>query len=132
VCRRLRPGHDILTTADGFRWFDAATRFTWKALVDMDASQVEGINASVLEADNRLVFKALMGALMNPTPRLKPRGWRSWGSTTLTALCRSSTTAPRSAHPHAPDRAALAAREAARRAGGPVPAIAGRYHGYER
>lgn len=33
---------------------------------------------------------------------------------------------------NAADRAALAARDAARRAGAPVPPIAGPYNGYER
>ncbi len=72
VPKSLRPGHDVLTLGYGFRWFDAGTRFTWTALADMDASQVEAINTSMLEADNRLVFKAMMGALMNPTQRLNP------------------------------------------------------------
>lgn len=74
VPKTLRPGHNVLTLAYGFRWFDAATRFTWRALVDMDASQVEAINAAALEADNRLVFKAMMGALLNPAPRQNPEG----------------------------------------------------------
>lgn len=72
VPKGLRPGHDVLTLAYGFRWFDAATRFTWRFLSDADASQVEAVTASMLEADNRLVHKSVLGALLNPTPRVNP------------------------------------------------------------
>ncbi len=55
-------------------WFDVAARYTWKFLLDADADQVRAVHASVLEADNRLVFKACFGALFNPAQRMNPEG----------------------------------------------------------
>ena len=72
VPKSLRASADVLLLAYGFRWFDAASRFTWRALVDMDAAQVSAQAAAILEADNRLVYKACFGALLNNTQRLSP------------------------------------------------------------
>jgi hypothetical protein len=55
-------------------WFDVASRFSWRFLLDADADQVRAVHAAVLEADNRLVFKAAFGALFNPTQRINPEG----------------------------------------------------------
>ena len=74
VPKALRTGGEILTLGFNFAWFDAGTRFTWKFLVDADAGQVEAVHSAALEADNRLVFKAMMGGLLNPAPRLNPEG----------------------------------------------------------
>lgn len=51
-------------------WFDLATRFTWRFLLDADARQVEAVHQAVLEADNRLVFTKVMNALFRNTNRI--------------------------------------------------------------
>lgn len=48
-----------------FRDYDRATRFTWKALRDMDARQVQAINNAMLQADERLVFRKVMEAVFD-------------------------------------------------------------------
>lgn len=52
-----------------FADYDRATRFTWKALRDMDGRQVQAINNALLQADERLVFKMVMAAIFDPTNR---------------------------------------------------------------
>lgn len=79
VPKSLRAPGTFLTLGFNFDWFDAATRFTWRALIDMDRSQVEAVHNAALEADNRLVFKACMGALLNPTNRVNPEGLTVYG-----------------------------------------------------
>lgn len=74
VPKGLRAPGTFLTLGFGLRWFDAATRFSWKALIDMDASQVEAVHAAALEADNRLIYRACFGALMNPANRVNSEG----------------------------------------------------------
>lgn len=46
-----------------FADYDRATRFTWKALRDMDARQVRAVHNALLQADERLVFKQVMAAI---------------------------------------------------------------------
>lgn len=46
-----------------FQDYDRATRFTWKALRDMDARQVRAVHNALLQADERLVFKQVMAAI---------------------------------------------------------------------
>lgn len=65
VPKAIRLPGTYLTLAADFKWFDAASRFTWRALVDMDSEQIASVNAAILEADNRLVFRAIMGRLFN-------------------------------------------------------------------
>jgi hypothetical protein len=48
-----------------FRDYDRATRFTWKALRDMDARQVRAVNNALLQADERLVFRKTMEAIFD-------------------------------------------------------------------
>lgn len=48
-----------------FRDYDRATRFTWKALRDMDARQVQAIGNAMLQADERLVFRKVMEAVFD-------------------------------------------------------------------
>jgi hypothetical protein len=74
LAKSVRAPGVFLTLGFNFDWFDAATRFTWQFLVDADASQVEAQHQAVLEADNRLVFKAMMGALFSNASRLNPEG----------------------------------------------------------
>jgi hypothetical protein len=52
-----------------FRDYDLATRFTWKALRDLDQRQVEALHQQALTADNRLIFKKVMEAIWNKPNR---------------------------------------------------------------
>lgn len=56
------------------RWFDKATRFTWKFLLDASAEQVSTIHAQALEADNRLLYKNVMSALFSNVNRTNEDG----------------------------------------------------------
>lgn len=48
-----------------FKDYDRATRFTWKALRDMDARQVRAVNNAMLQADERLMFRKVMEAIFD-------------------------------------------------------------------
>jgi hypothetical protein len=50
----------------GFTWWDIGARYTWMFLAESSAAQIEAINASVLEAGNRLYFTRVMRQLFNP------------------------------------------------------------------
>lgn len=52
-----------------FEWYDVAGRFTWKFLADATAQQVESVHQSILEADNRNVFREVMSTLFDNTNR---------------------------------------------------------------
>lgn len=65
----IRPGLTYFSLGYTFKWYDLAARFTWKFLADAPASQVEAINQSALDADNRLVFKEVMRTLFRNTNR---------------------------------------------------------------
>lgn len=51
-------------------WYDIATRYTWKFLLDADSRQVEAVHQAILEADNRLIFTKVMNALFRNTNRV--------------------------------------------------------------
>lgn len=74
VPKAIRNPGVFLTLGWDFKWYDAASRLSWKFLVDADRSQVEAVNAAILEADNRLVFKAMMGRLFNNAVTVNPEG----------------------------------------------------------
>lgn len=52
-----------------FKDYDRATRFTWKALRDMDARQIQAVNNALLQADERLVFRKTMEAIFDNVAR---------------------------------------------------------------
>lgn len=52
-----------------FQWYDVATRFTWKFLLEADRRQVEMIHQQILEGDNRNIFNKVMNALFRNTNR---------------------------------------------------------------
>lgn len=64
---RLKLGYFQL--AYDFEDYDRAVRFTWKALRDMDARQVQAINNAYLQADEKLVFKQVMAAIFDDSDR---------------------------------------------------------------
>jgi len=68
--RGIRPVGSFFTLGYDFKDYDVAARFTWKFLRDAPASQVEAINAMVIEADNRLIYNKVMDALYNPANRV--------------------------------------------------------------
>lgn len=70
VAKSIRPGIDYTTMGYDFDWYDLASRFTWKFLADAPANRVEAVHAMALEADNRFVFKKVMGALFSSANRL--------------------------------------------------------------
>ncbi|QGJ90053.1 major head protein [Mycobacterium phage Indlulamithi] len=52
-----------------FEDYDRATRFSWKALRDMDARQVRAVNNALLQADEKLVFKLVMASVFDNRDR---------------------------------------------------------------
>ena len=52
-----------------FKDYDRATRFTWKALRDMDARQVRSATNALISADERLVFRKVMEAIFDNNNR---------------------------------------------------------------
>lgn len=62
----IRAALSYFSLAYDFKWYDIAARFTWKFLAEASAQQVQAVHASVLEADNRLIFNQVMKTLFNP------------------------------------------------------------------
>jgi hypothetical protein len=58
-------GGDYFSMGYTFKWYDIAVRFTWKYLAEATAAQVETLGNQVLEADNRLIFNAVMKQIFN-------------------------------------------------------------------
>lgn len=52
-----------------FKWYDIASRFTWKYLADASAAQTDMLNNLILEADNRRIFTDIMKQVFNNTTR---------------------------------------------------------------
>lgn len=67
--RGIRPAGAFFNMGYDFDWYDVGVRFTWKFLADAPLSQVEAINQQVLEADNNLLFTAVMKAIFNNVNR---------------------------------------------------------------
>jgi hypothetical protein len=72
VSIRTQPA--LSTLGFTLRWYDTAARFTWRFLLDAPVSQVQAVHSGILEADNRLTFTKLMGALFNNTRRANENG----------------------------------------------------------
>jgi hypothetical protein len=53
-----------------FKWWDLATRYTWRFLAETDAAQLRALHNQALEADNRLVFQRVMRAIFNDVTRV--------------------------------------------------------------
>ena len=65
----IRPQLSYFSLAYDFKWYDIAARYTWKFLAEASAQQVEAVHQSVLDADNRLVFKKVMNTVFNNVNR---------------------------------------------------------------
>lgn len=57
-----------------FKWYDLAARFTWKFLADAPRNRVDAVHAAALEADNRLVFRKIMGSIFSNVGRTNAEG----------------------------------------------------------
>ena len=57
-----------------FEWYDLSARFTWKFLADAPRVRVDAVHAAALEADNRLIFKKIMGSLFSNVNRTNDEG----------------------------------------------------------
>jgi hypothetical protein len=75
----LRAAPEMVKLGYPHKWYDTATRFTWKALSTMSAAQVQSIHAAVLAADNRLVFKKIMQRVFNPATTVNEDGTSVFG-----------------------------------------------------
>lgn len=58
----FRMGYD-------FKWWDLAIRYTWMFLAEASSQQLQALNNTALEADNRLMFTRVMRAIFNSTTR---------------------------------------------------------------
>lgn len=67
VPNSIRTAPDLTRVGFPLRWYDLATRYTWKFLSEASAAQVAAVHASALESDNKLVFGLVMRALLNST-----------------------------------------------------------------
>lgn len=74
VAKSLRVNIDFFNMGYDFEWYDLAARFTWRFLADAPSNRLDAIQASALEADNRLVFKKIMGSLFSNVNRTNDEG----------------------------------------------------------
>lgn len=71
VPESTRTSPSLVTVGFPLRWYDHGARYTWKFLAEASRSQIEAAHSSALEADNKLIFRKVMGALfsnVNPGP----------------------------------------------------------------
>lgn len=64
---RLGPSFNL---GFDFKWFDLAIRYTWMFLAESTQAQVEALNNSAIDADNRLVFSRVMRQLFTDETRV--------------------------------------------------------------
>ena len=69
VPQSTRPTSGVFQLGFSFKWYDIATRFTWRFLAEASRAQVDAVHASVLEADNRLIFRDVMRTLFRNNNR---------------------------------------------------------------
>jgi len=67
--KAVRAEVDYFNMGFSFDWFDTGIRYTWRFLAEAAQQQVEAVNASIVEADNRLIFNTVMWTLFNNTNR---------------------------------------------------------------
>lgn len=59
---RLGPAFNL---GFDFKWYDLAIRYTWMFLAEATQAQVEALNNSAIEADNRLLFVKILSAIFD-------------------------------------------------------------------
>ncbi|GAA1543244.1 hypothetical protein [Nocardioides humi] len=69
-----RPTVEGVELGYTFKFRDAATRFTWQFLASATREQTDAITNSVLEADNKQLFQAVLSALLNNVARTNEKG----------------------------------------------------------
>lgn len=67
VPKSTRVSPSVVQMGLPLRWWDVRKGWTWRFLAEAQSSQLEAIHASVLEGDNRLVFKHVLRALLTKT-----------------------------------------------------------------
>ncbi|WP_157087333.1 hypothetical protein [Piscicoccus intestinalis] len=70
----MRTTHSEVRMGFPIRWFDKASRYTWAFLRDATADQVATVHAQALEADNRLVYRGVLNALLSNVNRTNEDG----------------------------------------------------------
>jgi hypothetical protein len=60
--RGIRTGAGYRSVGYSFRWFDLATRFTWRYLQEALREQVDSVHNAVLEADRKNIFREVLRA----------------------------------------------------------------------
>lgn len=77
--KSLRGKAETVKVGYPHKWYDAATRFTWKYLATASAAQVQSVHAAALAADNRLVFKKIMERVFRSTTTVNEDGTSVFG-----------------------------------------------------
>src|SRR5262249_6806950 len=75
----IRPPSQYALLGFTFKDHDLATRFTWKALRDMDARQVRAFHNEALVAENKLTTGSILRRLFDPAEYPTPEGLTSFG-----------------------------------------------------
>jgi hypothetical protein len=70
VPKSVRVSPSLLQFGFPFDWYDVRKAWTWRFLAEVESGQLEAIHASILEADNRLVFRDVLNALLTKTTKL--------------------------------------------------------------
>lgn len=65
----IRTAVNFQSLGYDFDWFDLAIRFTWMFLADAEASQVQSLNGSAMNADTQLLFRKVMEAVFRNVQR---------------------------------------------------------------
>lgn len=68
--KAVRTDVDYFNMGFSFDWYDTGVRYTWRFLAEASAEQVNSINTTIVEADNRLVFSTIMWTLFNNVNRM--------------------------------------------------------------
>ena len=75
----LRADAETIKLGYPLKWYDKATRFTWKFLATASAAQVSAIHAAAIAADNKLVFDKIMRRVFNPATTVNEDGTNVFG-----------------------------------------------------
>lgn len=70
----FRLGASTVALGCTFRWLDRASRYTWQFLADASRPQADAVVASIMEADNRTVFRGIFRAAFGNTARANVEG----------------------------------------------------------
>jgi hypothetical protein len=60
-------------------WWDRASRFTWKFLMDADARQVRAVADEAMRSDNTTVTRTILNRLFNPSAEINDTGHTCYG-----------------------------------------------------